>query len=77
MLTDKQKASLKKLPSAAELTPRQQSENYKGSKMYIDLGNDLKAFVKEESQKRHITQSKFIRDCIRAEMEHEHEESDS
>lgn len=63
------------------MSPKEQSENYKGSRMYLDLGTDLKKFVKSESKRRHITQAKFIRDCIRAEKERiegiEHEQSDS
>lgn len=63
MLTDKQKQQLKTLD---DMTPRQRSEAYTGSKMFIDLGSDLKRYVKTMAAEQGITQAQFIRDCIRA-----------
>lgn len=63
MLTEQQKQQLKTLDN---LTPRQRSEAYTGSKMFIDLGADLKKYVKSMAAEEGITQAQFIRDCIRA-----------
>jgi hypothetical protein len=62
MLTDDQKKQLKTLDA---MSPKQRSEAYTGSKMYIDLGADLKKYVKEAAAAEGITQAQFIRDCIR------------
>lgn len=66
MLTDKQKQQLKTLDG---MTPRQRSEAYTGSKMFIDLGADLKKYVKVTAAEQGITQAQFIRDCIKADRE--------
>ena len=66
MLTEEQKQKLKTLDN---ITPRQRSEAYRGSKMYIDLGADLKKYVKAMAAEQGITQAQFIRDCIRADRE--------
>lgn len=66
MLTDKQKQQLKTLD---DMTPRQRSEAYTGSKMFIDLGADLKKYVKSMAAEEGITQAQFIRDCIDADRE--------
>lgn len=63
MLSEEQKQKLKTLDN---LTPRQRSEAYTGSKMFIDLGTDLKKYVKAMAAEEGITQAQFIRECIRA-----------
>lgn len=66
MLTEEQKQQLKTLDN---FTPRQRSEAYTGSKMFIDLGADLKRYVKATAAEQGITQAQFIRNCIDADRE--------
>lgn len=66
MLTEQQKQQLKTLDN---FTPRQRSEAYTGSKMFIDLGADLKRYVKTTAAEQGITQAQFIRNCIDADRE--------
>ena len=66
MLTEQQKQQLKTLDG---MTPKQRSESYTGSKMFFDLGSDLKKYVKAMAAEQGITQAQFIRDCIKADRE--------